>query len=72
MWFCGRCGEAPLAPRDLNLCGFAEMLIHAFTSTEIMAEPIELFPIRPSSGADHFASSSGFILLNLPVATEAS
>jgi hypothetical protein len=35
--FCPRCGEEPLAPRDLTLRGFAEKLLHAFTSIDARA-----------------------------------
>ncbi|HEX6704402.1 MAG TPA: DUF3667 domain-containing protein [Albitalea sp.] len=32
--FCARCGEEPLAPRDLTLRGLAEKLLHALTSID--------------------------------------
>jgi len=32
--FCARCGEAPLAPRDLTLRGLGEKLLHALTSID--------------------------------------
>jgi len=32
--FCARCGEEPLAPRDLTLRGLAEKVLHAFTSID--------------------------------------
>jgi Protein of unknown function (DUF3667) len=32
--FCARCGEEPLAPRDLTLRGLAEKMLHAFTSID--------------------------------------
>lgn len=32
--FCARCGEEPLAPRDLTLSGLAEKVLHALTSTD--------------------------------------
>ena len=32
--FCARCGEEPLAPRDLTLRGLAERAFHAFTSID--------------------------------------
>jgi Protein of unknown function (DUF3667) len=32
--FCARCGEEPLAPRDLTLRGLAEKLLHAVTSID--------------------------------------
>ena len=32
--FCARCGEEPLAPRDLTLRGFGEKLLHALTSID--------------------------------------
>jgi len=35
--FCARCGEEPLAPRDLTLPGLAEKLLHAFTSIDARA-----------------------------------
>jgi len=35
--FCPRCGEEPLAPRDLTLRGLAEKLLHAFTSIDARA-----------------------------------
>ncbi len=35
--FCARCGEEPLAPRDLTLRGLAEKLLHALTSIDARA-----------------------------------
>lgn len=35
--FCARCGEEPLAPRDLTLKGLGEKLLHAFTSIDARA-----------------------------------
>lgn len=35
--FCSRCGEEPLAPRDLTVRGLAEKLIHALTSIDARA-----------------------------------
>jgi hypothetical protein len=35
--FCARCGEEPLAPRDLTLRGLAEKLLHAVTSIDARA-----------------------------------
>ena len=35
--FCGRCGEEPLAPRDLTLRGLAEKVVHALTSIDARA-----------------------------------
>lgn len=35
--FCSRCGEEPLAPRDLTVRGVAEKLVHAFTSIDARA-----------------------------------
>jgi Protein of unknown function (DUF3667) len=35
--FCARCGEEPLAPRDLTLRGLGEKLLHAFTSIDARA-----------------------------------
>jgi predicted RNA-binding Zn-ribbon protein involved in translation (DUF1610 family) len=35
--FCPRCGEEPIAPRDLTLRGLAEKLLHAFTSIDARA-----------------------------------
>jgi Protein of unknown function (DUF3667) len=35
--FCGRCGEEPLAPRDLTVRGLAEKLVHALTSIDARA-----------------------------------
>ena len=32
--YCGRCGEEPVAPRDLTLRGLAEKLLHALTSID--------------------------------------
>ena len=32
--FCARCGEEPLAPRDLTLRGLAEKVVHALTSID--------------------------------------
>jgi hypothetical protein len=32
--FCARCGEEPVAPRDLTLRGLAEKLLHTFTSID--------------------------------------
>ena len=32
--FCARCGEEPLAPRDLTLRGLAEKVLHALTSID--------------------------------------
>jgi hypothetical protein len=32
--YCARCGEEPLAPRDLSLAGFAGKLLHALTSVD--------------------------------------
>jgi len=32
--FCARCGEEPLAPRDLTLGGLAEKILHALTSID--------------------------------------
>src|SRR4051812_5063253 len=35
--FCARCGEEPVAPRDLTLKGLAEKLVHALTSIDARA-----------------------------------
>lgn len=35
--FCARCGEEPLAPRDLTLRGLAEKVLHAVTSVDARA-----------------------------------
>lgn len=35
--FCARCGEEPLAPRDLTLLGVGEKLLHAVTSIDARA-----------------------------------
>lgn len=35
--FCGRCGEEPLAPRDLTVRGLTEKLVHALTSIDARA-----------------------------------
>jgi hypothetical protein len=35
--FCARCGEEPLAPRDLTLRGLSEKLLHALTSIDARA-----------------------------------
>lgn len=35
--FCGRCGEEPLAPRDLTVRGLTEKLVHAITSIDARA-----------------------------------
>ena len=35
--FCARCGEEPIAPRDLTLRGLAENVFHAFTSIDARA-----------------------------------
>lgn len=35
--FCARCGEEPLAPRDLTLRGLGEKLLHALTSIDARA-----------------------------------
>jgi hypothetical protein len=32
--FCARCGEEPVAPRDLTLRGLGEKLLHALTSID--------------------------------------
>lgn len=32
--FCARCGEEPLAPRNLTLRGLAERLLHAVTNID--------------------------------------
>jgi hypothetical protein len=32
--FCARCGEEPLAPRDLTLRGLTEKVVHALTSID--------------------------------------
>ena len=35
--FCARCGEEPLAPRDLTLRGLVEKAVHALTSIDARA-----------------------------------
>jgi len=35
--YCARCGEEPLAPRDLTLRGLAEKFLHTFTSIDARA-----------------------------------
>lgn len=37
MPFCARCGEEPMAPRDLTLRGLAEKVLHALTSIDARA-----------------------------------